>query len=333
MCKGNTLSEEKQEVTEEMKKVVVALPLDEARKEILKKEVAGTQVELTFVEPGKATEGDVQDADGIIGVISPQMAGMAPKLTWLQLPWAGAETFAGVIPEGAVLTNSSGAYGVPVAEHMLALTFSMFYHLHSYVRQQDRHEWNTSNPPCVIHGKCALVIGTGNIGTLYAKMMKGLGAYVIGISRTKKASRPEYDEQLTVDDLDKVLGKADIVAMVAPGGDATHHLIGEHEIRLMKDGAYIINAGRGSAIDPKALKDAVESGKLGGAGLDVFETEPLPEDDPLWDVQNIVMTPHVAGKFGDPYVFSLVFEIARENLRYYARGEELLHVVDRKLGY
>jgi len=160
-----------------------------------------------------------------------------------------------------------------------------------------------------------------------------LGAHVIGVRRTNR-NKPDYlDEQHTMDDLDMLLGRADIVAMVLPGGSATNHIMDERRLRLMKKGAYLINVGRGNAIDPDGLYKALKDGHLGGCGLDVTEPEPLPADSPLWDLENLVITPHVAGNFFLPETFERIVRIAGENLAAWANGTPYRNVVDFTTGY
>jgi phosphoglycerate dehydrogenase-like enzyme len=121
--------------------------------------------------------------------------------------------------------------------------------------------------------------------------------------------------------------------MVLPGGDATRHILDERRMRLMKKGAYLINDGRGNAIDPAGLKAVLKDGHLGGAGLDVTEPEPLPADDELWDMDNVIITPHIAGQFLLASTFEKIVKIAGENLHAYVTGGELRHVVNRRVGY
>ena len=177
------------------------------------------------------------------------------------------------------------------------------------------------------------VLGLGDIGGDYARKVHALGAHVIGVRRTNR-NKPDYlDEQHTMDDLDTLLGRADIVAMVLPGGSATNHIMDERRLRLMKKGAYLINVGRGNAIDPDGLYKVLKDGHLGGCGLDVTEPEPLPADSPLWELENLVITPHVAGNFFLPETFERIIRIAGENLAAWANGTPYRNVVDFTTGY
>jgi phosphoglycerate dehydrogenase-like enzyme len=136
-----------------------------------------------------------------------------------------------------------------------------------------------------------------------------------------------------MDRLDEVIGRADIVAMVLPGEPETRHIMNEDRLRAMKKGAYLINVGRGSAIDPDALKHVLTDGHLGGAGLDVTEPEPLPADDLLWTLPNVIITPHVAGQFNLPETIERIVRMTGENMNAWACGRKLKHIVNRKTGY
>ena len=216
---------------------------------------------------------------------------------------------------------------------MLALTFDLIRRLGQYHKNQADRQWRSMGNIISVEGSTILILGLGDIGGDYARKVKALGAYTIGVRRTCK-EKPEYlDEQYTMDDLDRLLPRADVVAMVVPGGPATCHLMDERRLRLMKKGAYLINVGRGNAIDPAALKAVLKDGHLGGCGLDVTEPEPLPPEDELWAMDNVVITPHVAGNFFLAETFERIVRIAGENLKAWASGEELKNVVDFSAGY
>ena len=219
------------------------------------------------------------------------------------------------------------------SEHMLGLTFDLIRRLNQYHANQAEHVWKAMGNIISVEGSTILVLGLGDIGGDYARKVHALGAHVIGVRRTNR-NKPDYlDEQHTMDDLDMLLGRADIVAMVLPGGSATNHIMDERRLRLMKKGAYLINVGRGNAIDPAALKAVLKDGHLGGCGLDVTEPEPLPPEDELWAMDHVVITPHVAGNFFLAEAFERIVKIAGENLKAWASGEELKNVVDFSTGY
>ena len=178
-----------------------------------------------------------------------------------------------------------------------------------------------------------LVLGMGNIGGDYARKMKALGAYVIGVRRTAH-DKPDYlDELYSLEDFEPALSRADIVAMILPGGENTRHFLDARRLGMLKEGALLINAGRGPAVDAAALKEALRSGRLGGAALDVTDPEPLPADDELWDMENVVITPHCAGNLLLSQTTDKIFRILGDNLHAYTHGGEITNRVDRRLGY
>lgn len=320
-----------------MKQVLVTLPLEAQHKAFFESQVRGSAEEFAFnyKVADELTADDVREAQIILGSADAELLPAAEALEWLQLSWAGADSFVkpGVLRENVALTNASGAYGLTVSEHMVAVTFALVRRLHQYARNQQAHVWAQRGEIISIEGARVLVLGLGDIGGRYARKMKALGAYVIGVRRTE-AAKPDYlDEQYTIDRLDELLPRADIVAMVLPGGAATAHIMDERRLRLMKPGAFLVNDGRGNAIDPEALRRVLADGHLGGAALDVTEPEPLPTDDALWDDERVIITPHISGQFLLRETFERVVRICGENLYRYAHGIPLEHVVDRKTGY
>ncbi len=165
--------------------------------------------------------------------------------------------------------------------------------------------------------------------------MKALGSYTIGVRRTK-SQKPEYlDELYTMEKLDSLIPRADFVALSLPNTPATHHLMDERRLRLMKRTGFLINVGRGSAIDTEALCKVLKEGHLGGCGVDVTDPEPLPEDHPLWDMPRMVITPHISGQFHLQETFERIVKIAGRNLEKFLAGQknDMENLVDFKTGY
>lgn len=329
-------------------KILTVLPVEQRHKKYLLQKAQGpVRTEFIWSSYKDVTPQQAAEADVIIGNAAPDIVrkaneisraqnGGRVRLKWLQLNSAGADAYTkdGILDPDTVLTSSAGAYGLSVSEHMLAMTFSLVRRFDQYARRQVRHEWKQAGTVTSIEGSTVLVLGLGDIGGRYAKMMHALGAEVIGVRRTAHKDKPEYlSEQHTTDELDTLLPRADIVAMILPGGPATEHIMDERRLRLLKRGAYLINDGRGNAIDPAALKKVLREGHLGGVGLDVTEPEPLPADDELWDMDRVIITPHIAGQFLLPKTFENVVQIAGENLDAFVNGETLKHIVNRKNGY
>ena len=312
-------------------------PLTEKHLEYLQScAVSGDRkAELVFRAPAEMTQEDLDQAAATTHFFPPSLLSRAKNLEWVQLTSAGADAFSkeGILPDSCVLTNASGAYSLSVGEHMLAQTFALIRNLPMYSCDQRAHVWGPLRPVLSVEGSTVLVLGLGDIGGFYARKMKALGAYVIGVRR-HSLTCPEYvDELVTIDSLKEVLPRADIIAMVLPGGKATEHLIDEEAFSMMKDGACILNCGRGGAIDPDALMRALDSGKIRGAALDVTQPEPLPKDHPLWDYSQVLITPHTAGWWQLEETLNRAVAICGENLRAFSKGEPYTHVVDRKLGY
>lgn len=321
-----------------MKRVLVILPLKEGEKEYLVSQTLGAEEEFVFSfheTVSEASEEEIASANVIIGRCPAGRMKDAKSLEWMHLQSAGADAYVapGVLPEHVQLTNSAGAYGLAVSEHILAMTLALIRRFPQYLRNQCARSWKPMGEIISIEGSTVAVLGLGDIGGRYAKMMKALGAHVIGIRRTDR-SRPEYvDEQYTMAQLREVVGRADIVAMILPGSKETEKLMDCEMLHAMKKGSYLINCGRGNAVDLAALREALDDGHLAGAALDVTEPEPLPADDPLWGYDNVLITPHVAGNFYLPKTFENVIRIAGENLGRYAQREPLGHVVNRRTGY
>ena len=317
----------------EKKKILVTLPVKEAHKSVLAESLRGGEgmYELVYTGGAAPAPEELRDAYIILGPLTPELAKYAGQCAWLQLSFAGADAFQvpGALPKETVLTNAVGAYGLTVSEHMLAQTFAMLRRFGEYGRNQAAHVWKHMGEVASVEGATTAVLGLGDIGGSYARKMKALGAYVIGLRKSDR-EKPDYvDEQYTIDRLDEVLPRADIVAMVLPGGSETYHLMDAARIARMKPGACLLNVGRGGAVELPALRKALEEGRLRGAALDVTEPEPLPPEDPLWDLPNVILTPHAAGHLFLPETLNRIVRIMGENLRRWVAGEPLRNVVER----
>ncbi|MBQ8996044.1 MAG: D-2-hydroxyacid dehydrogenase [Oscillospiraceae bacterium] len=317
------------------KKVLVTVPLKDEQQKKLEDIAHKASMILKVKGVSELLPEDVEDVSIILGHIPPELIPHAKKLEWLQLSSAGADRYfrADALPEDVILTNAVGAYGLAVSEHMTAFTFSLLRRFPQYSRNQENHVWKIMGNVQAVSESTIVVLGMGNIGSMYAKQMKALGAYVIGVRRTNKEKPEWFDEQYTVDHLDDVLPRADVVAMVVPGNDETAKIMDARRMSLMKDGAYLLNVGRGSAVDTAALIDALKSGKLAGAALDVTDPEPLDPNNELWDMDNVLITPHASGNYLLKGTLDRVVNILTENFDNYTSGRPLRNIVDRKKGY
>lgn len=251
----------------------------------------------------------------------------AVSLKWFQSMWAGTEEYDGFLPEGILFTSSSGSNSRSVAEHMLTGLLAVCRRLPTYLDSQRAHVWKDEGPMKTILGGTILVLGAGNVGSTFAGLCQSLGAKTIGLKRTVTGSIEGFDEVRTMDELDALLPQADVVALTLPHSPQTAGLMNADRIALMKDDAILISAGRGSVLDQDALVKAMTAGRLWGAVLDVTDPEPLPAGHPLWDVPNLLLTPHVAGGMRLEITRRKCVEMAQENLRRYLAGEKLNNIV------
>lgn len=333
-----------------MKNILVTVPVSAKQRQSLEQEGAEVRYRLGEDLPSgrggalpfpdllpaePVTEGDIAWADAILGNVKPGLLKCAGRLQWLQTSSAGVEAYTGpgVMPEGAALTNATGAYGLAISEHMLGMLLMIFKKLELYRDAQLREDWSGRGEVRTLLGATVLVMGMGDIGGSFAKLCKAMGAYVIGLRRTD-GSRPDYaDEVHLTGELDSLLPRADVVAVTLPGTPATRGMLDQERIGMMKEGAVVLNVGRGYVIDTEALCDALESGHLGGAGLDVTEPEPLSEGHRLWGLPTAVITPHVSGGYHLKETHERIVEIFARNLERFLKGEELVNQVDFGTGY
>lgn len=259
------------------------------------------------------------------------------SLKWFCGSFAGVDAYLddALYPSpDVILTNSSGAYGVTIAEHLIMVTLMLLRHASAYVLEAAAHRWGPVLPMRSIMGSTITVVGTGDIGTEFARRAKALGAKSIrGVRRTKKAADPAFDEIHTNDELDGLLPDTDILVLALPATGETKGILSAERLALLPASAYVVNVGRGSAIDQAALIDALNGGQLAGAALDVFAQEPIPAGDPAWTAKNLLITPHISGQMSLGYTRDRNVELFCEDLERYGRGEKPLRLVDRKIGY
>lgn len=317
-----------------MKEVLVVIPVTEAHKARL--EAIGKDCAFVYCPEKEVTEELVQDASVIIGCVPAKMIRASEKLELLQLHSAGADPYIvpGVLAEKTILCNATGAYGRTVSEHAFALTLMLLKKLHLYRSAQERREWTDFGTVSSLSNATVVIAGLGDIGVCYARMAKALGATVIGVKRRAGKCPDCVDELVLTEELDKVLPRADVVVSFLPNTKQTVHIFHAERLKLMKRSAVLINCGRGNAIDPEALLDALRGGTIAACAVDVTEPEPLPADSPLWQEPNMVITPHVAGLFHLPYTLERIVDIACENLEKYLAGDlPLRNEVDFETGY
>lgn len=238
----------------------------------------------------------------ILGCAPTGMVAKAGRLRWLQTWSAGVDPYLkeGVLREGAMLTSAVGAYGQAVSEHMFATLLALCKRLHQYRDAQNRNSWTPLGEVKTLAGATVLVAGAGDIGSSFARLVKGMGAHTVGLRRSPERGAEGIDEMHPLSALDEWLPKADVVALVLPHSPETDRLMDGPRIGRMKRDAILLNAGRGSAVDCGALARALEEGHLWGAGLDVTAPEPLPGEHPLWRAERCLITPMWRGATTSP---------------------------------
>ena len=291
--------------------------------------------ELIYFEAGtRLTNRQLEEFDALMGYFPPELLPGLPRLRWLQVPSAGVDYLLSAFdPERTLLTNSSGAFGIVIGEYLMAGLLMLFRKMPAYLKNQREHLWRSEGTSQSVYGSLVTVVGLGDIGGSFAKRMRMLGARVRGVKRGT-SQKPETLEALyTVHHLAEAVEGADAVAVCLPATRETTDLLSEEIIRHMKPGAVLLNAGRGTTVDEAALIRALQEGRLGGAVLDVTAVEPLPADSPLWDMENVILTPHISGSNTDPVCVNATFEIFRDNLERFLTGKPLNNLVDIKVGY
>lgn len=294
-------------------------------------------VEVIVVGDEATAIANAKGADAIIGWCSERALAAATDAIWAQIFGAGAERCFSTerIANGSVvLTNMQKMSSPVLAEHVIALTLSLARHLPHYAKKMSSGEWRRSTDITdnmqSIAGKTMLVVGLGGIGMEVARRAAALGMKVIG---TRRGSRegPEFVDYVGLsNELHELAAKADFIVVTLPLTPETTGILNEDFFNAAKSGAHLINVGRGGLIVTDDLIAALESGQLAGAGLDVTDPEPLPASHPLWQMDNVLITPHVAGRGGNWVRHTILL---RENLRRFAAGDALLNVVDPELGY
>ncbi len=259
-----------------------------------------------------------------------------PRLRWYQQGSAGVDWLLRhpeIAAKDFILTNGSGIHAVPISEQIMAYMFALARRLHHAVLAQREHHWARGQFQDVFElaGQTMVLIGVGAIGGRTAELARAIGMRVLGVRRNPEIGHPAVEAMYPPERLLEALPQADWVVITLPLTPETRGMIGERELNVLKPTAYIINIGRGATIQQEALVQALQEGRLSGAGLDVTDPEPLPADSPLWDMPNVIITPHTSGR--TPRRPERAMALFLENLGHYVRGEPMRNLVDRKLGY
>ena len=276
---------------------------------------------------------EIADAGGVFGTLDPELLGLAQQLKWLQAPAIAPPAgfyFPELIEHPTVATNFREIFNDHIAAHIMAYVLAFARGFHYYFRRQLNQEYRPEPQDTgVVHlpEATALIVGVGGIGSEAAKHCAHFGMRVIGIDARREDTPEGIDELARPDQLDRLLPRADFVILTIPHTPQTEGLFDRDKFKLMKDTAFFINIGRGKTTRLHDLDAALRAGEIAGAGLDVYEEEPLQAGHPLWTAPNTILTPHTAG-FG-PYLDERRYEIVVDNARRFAAGQPLRNVVDK----
>ena len=297
----------------------------------LRGEVSGLRV--LRPETPEAAAAALGEAEAAYGALPVELLRQAKRLRWLQATQAGPPSgyyHPALIEHPVQVTNMRGTYTDHVATHTLALVLAMARGLPGYVREQSRGNWAPDWDPgsvLALAESSALVVGVGEVGAEVGRLLAAFGTRVVGIDARRTAPAPGFTRLLPPSELDNQLSEVDLVILTVPHTPQTEGLIDADRLARCKPSAHLVNIGRGPTVRLDALVAALDAGRLRGAALDVFETEPLPPDHPLWTRHNVVLTPHVAG--AGPHADERRFAVLLDNARRFAAGRELINLVDK----
>jgi phosphoglycerate dehydrogenase-like enzyme len=280
---------------------------------------------------------ELPDADvAFLSHLRPDEFAPAARLRWIQSPAAGVGglLFPAVTASPVVLTNARGIHGDAIAEHVIAVVIVLFRQIHQAIRRQAGRQWVKQTPAGfrMVRGRRMGIVGLGAIGSAVAERASAMGMEVVAVRRNPAAPRPACVSAVyPLSALGRLLEESDAVVLTAPLTGETRGLIGAAELRRMKRDAVLVNVARGKLVREDELAAELANGTLAGAALDVFEHEPLDPASPLWDLPNVVLTPHTSA-FREDY-WTLAVDLFAANLRRFERGETMVNVVDKLAGY
>ena len=293
-------------------------------------------IDIIHLASYERVEDHLRDAEVVVTwSLRPDQFAVARKLRWIHSPAAAVHQlmFPELVNSDVLLTNARDVHAPVVAEHVIALLFAVAKKIPEAVRLQEKHIWGKDKlKPSELSGAVLGLVGLGSIGREVTKRASALGMRVVAVRKTTgNVSVNGVERVFPASELDQMLGAADYVVIAAPRTRETEKLFDEQRIAKLKPGACLINVSRGALVDEVALANALRSNRLAAAALDVFAEEPLPSDSPLWDLENLLITPHTAAVTDK--LWERHYALVRENLRRYLAGDSLLGLVDKQKGY
>ncbi|MBR2132510.1 MAG: D-2-hydroxyacid dehydrogenase [Oscillospiraceae bacterium] len=320
-----------------MRKIAVCIAFSDAsHRQRIDTAAAELGFTVDYYDTPEAMLPAITEYEIIYGHPAPEIVRQASNLRWMCSDFAGIEKYLdeSIWPSpDCLLSNSSGAYGPTISEHIIMVLLMLLRRMPEYSADLSERKWTFYAPIRSIIGSHIVLLGTGDIGSNAARRLKALGAHVTGVCRSGVSSEPAFDRVLPLSELDSVLPTADALVMSLPATSETVGILSRERIALLPKHAYLVNVGRGSAIDQEALVEALNSRSIAGAALDVMMPEPLPSDHPLWESPNTILTPHVSGNLSLGLTCDLDIDMFLADLRRYHEGAPLINLVDRKRGY
>ncbi|MDA0659791.1 MAG: D-2-hydroxyacid dehydrogenase [Planctomycetota bacterium] len=332
-------------------KLLLHPPVDRLRLERI--QAVDPQIQTVNAESETEAHREIAEADAMFGKLTPNLLARAKQLRWVQAPTASMESF--LFPEltahPCVVTGMRGLYSDIIADHVLGYLLCFARNFHRYIRQQSMACWEPVGGEqqrqgaavaggvqsaldlghVQLAGQTLGIVGLGHIGREIAQRALAFRMRVVAIDPQCDNVPPNIDAVWPPEELDRLLRESDFVVIAAPHTPKTVKLFRRPQLQAMKRSAYLINIGRGAVVDLNDLCEALATGEIAGAGLDVFEIEPLPSAHPLWKFENVIITPHVAGCA--PEVSERHLRVLLTNLQRFVRGESLENVVNKELWY
>ncbi len=287
-------------------------------------------------EPGLEDSGRIQDVEISAGGKPPEELLRSQNLKWHHQQSAGVDWLFKIENRESLpfsITNVSGMHASQITEHVFAMILTFARDMVPFHHNKRQKEWRKPQPEKLFQlpGKTMLIVGLGAIGSYMARVAKAHEMNVLGIRRHPEKTDPNVDRMGTLSSLNEMLPEADIIVSILPRTPGTENIFDREQFDIMKPSSLIFNVGRGTHINEDALAEALKTGSIAGAGLDAFSIEPLPPNSPLWELSNVIISPHCSGLIDDYVNTSLGYFI--RNLKRYQKKEPLLNLVDKKLGY
>jgi len=332
-----------------VKRVNILSPLQLEEKHWERVRQLSPRLSLSLIEGEARFLEDLPEAEVVVIWPRPFDLSLAPRLKWIQLISAGLDRLVGhpIMESDVIITTASGIHATPIAEYVLASMLVLSRRFRDLWRLQERKQWPEDRWEILrgeeLRGKTVGILGYGSIGREVGRLCKAFGMRVLAADSAEiedRGYRPPgtgdpkgmlLESLFPPSQLRAMLKECDFFVVAVPLTPETEGMVGREELKAMKGSAYLVNISRGRVVDEEALIEALKEGWIGGAGLDVFAQEPLPQESELWGLDNVILSPHVSAN--TPHYQERFTELFCENLRRYLAGEELLNVVDKKRGY